>query len=219
MIAAERAGNRTHFGQPDGIVGGANLFMTRGEYDIVVHSERGTDAVVPLWNPDGIVPTPQPPDPAIVWDGKSVDTVRVSTGNPVNCRFRLKTDLSGGSPGFASAWYDSIDTIKYIDWLDHDPVDGEYWMRVFLISDTHFTGQSEFRNEFNTRIPYGEAIPINRVSPSNENGPWISITNLGKTPPVTRTARFIVEICADDGGRPDGNWATGTVKLETIFRS
>ena len=181
-----------------GIVGRANLTTTHNEFYVTVHSERGTDAHVPMYAPDDTPPpTPVDPDPSIVWADVDLNTI----GEGAN---GLSATISFIMDGTAS--YPVNNVLQAISWVDVDPADGDYWMRVTKIN----SNRPVLINDGVSPRELGEAFPI-------ATGPYISIDTFGETPPQVATASIIVEICKDDGGLPDGGWVSRTVDMEVRF--
>ena len=150
LIAQERMGDAINNQPPNGIVGGSDLHISRQEFTVTVISERGTDAVLPMYDPDGTTPPDPPdPDPTIIWGSTDILNVGIYslTGNTngVAAIIRFKMDLIGGDPTEASAYYPYYNVTTYAGWLDADPDDDEYWMRVRISAEqlaahgTHLT--------------------------------------------------------------------------------
>jgi hypothetical protein len=253
LIAQERMGDAINNEPPNGIVGGSDLSISRQEFSVTVISERGTDAVIPLYDPDGVDPTPPPdPDPTILWGGDALlfgiySLAGNTNGVAATIRFRL--DLISGDPTHASAYYPNYNAFAFASWLDADPADDEYWMRVrlpnpaiivpnLIVNDGTFERQLgvpfQIRGTVISPIDSlvdraGEIIvdragnsilPRGAIPTTNTNGPYISVHTFGDTPPITRFAQVYIDICKDDGtGLPDGGWATRLVILEAIFNA
>lgn len=232
LIAQERAGDRGEGNAGNGIVGGANLSITRGEFSLTVVSERGTDAVLPMYDPDG-VPTPDPtPDPTIIWEGATILAGEYSLpGNTegVSAVMRFRMGLTGGDPTEASVEYPNYNATAFIGWLDSDPVDNAYWMRVrfpggnpppypYIISDGLYeqTANVPFRMTSTPDVPFDALIQRDGqlitdragdlIFPRNAeefsdglNGPYISVNTFGLTAPVVAFGTFLVDICKDNG--------------------
>ena len=142
MIAQERQGDSLDPLAPNGIVGGSNLSVSRQEFTVTVISERGTDAVLPMWNPDDNPPVepPEPGEDVLIWgEGPDINAGIYSlTGNTagVQATMTFKMDLVGGDPTFASASYPNYNATEYANWCAEDPDDYEYWMRVTNLTST-----------------------------------------------------------------------------------
>ncbi len=211
IIAQEVAGDRGIGQTGGGIVGGANLFTKVNEFDIDLISERGEDAVIPHWSPDDIVPPTAPPDATIIWGGADIQAGIYSLSGNVNgvtCQLGFRLDAVNGVVGEGDAYYNSNNDFVFVSWVDHDPADNDYWMRV--------TGQVNISDGENFRAS-GEPFPIRGQTINPIFGPVISINTFGDTAPITRTADCTVEICKDLSGVPDGNWVSRNVKLTAIF--
>ncbi|MBT8438177.1 MAG: hypothetical protein KJO91_00515, partial [Gammaproteobacteria bacterium] len=233
LIAQERAGDRTG-NAANGIVGGANLSITRGEYDLTVVSERGTDAVLPIYDYDeapaegnvvnltdnvingsdnviSSIVAPEP-DSTIIWDGTQIYSGIYSLpGNTsgVAATIRFKMDLTSGEPDEASAFYPDYNAFSFAGWLNVDPNDDEYWMRVTAVG-TAPAGRYTVHDGANVRV-LGESFQMRSTEP------YVSVYTFGDAAPSTQTGTFNIEICKDSGGEPDEVWASRTVTLEAIF--
>jgi len=218
LIAQERNGDATDNEPPNGIVGGANLSMTRGEFDLTVVSERGTDAVLPIWNPDDTEPTPPtPPDPTIIWEGSEL-YCNTFNENPSNCEVRFRMDFTGGGAAEASASYIVNNSTLYVGWLNADPSDNEYWMRVTQ-DGTALASEHYSINDGNNFRSSGDVFQMRSNTGNASLGPYVIVETFGDAPPTTRVGRFKIEISKDDGGIPDGNWAVRYVTLESLLKS
>ena len=232
LIAQERGGDRGNANAPNGIVGGANLFITRGEFDVTVNSERGDDAVVPMFDADDTTPTPGTPDPAIIWAGDPIEAGCYSlpgNDNGIATTIRFRMDLEDGIPTEASAYFPNYNDVAFASWVNHDPSDLEYWMRVtavgtpepsnrYQIFDANATRELGDIFQIHAAIPYPADVVVDRdgaivvdrgdvyifprdAEPYEEGvyGPYISVFTFGDTAPSTRTGIFNIEICKDDG--------------------
>ena len=214
LIKQERYGDSLTY-LPNGIVGGSNLSVTIGEYDLTVVSERGTDAVLPIYAYDDVVPVPpDPPDVLIIWEGNDISAGVYSlpdntTGVSATITFRM--DLASGSAFEASAAYPDYNSLAYASWLNADPNDDEYWMRVTEVSGA-VAGRYTISDGTNNRV-FGEAFQMR----GEFIGPYVTVHTFGDVAPITRAATFDIEICKDLTGLPDGNWASRNVTLEAIF--
>lgn len=210
LIAQERMGDAVNSEPPNGIVGGANLSISRTEYTITVHSERGSDAVVPMWSPDDDVPPVIPPDPSILWAGTDIQTNRLST-SAGSCIFRFLMDLVDGDPANASAEYPVNNISTFVDWVDVDPSGGDYWMRVYE------TGTPNPTLRINDGV-YGRVLGEEFAMLENTSdahlGAYVIVDTFGDTVPSTQVADVQIDICADDSGAPDGAWVSRNVRLE-----
>ena len=191
MIAAE---------YKSGMVGRSDLTTTHHEFYVAVHSERGKDAHVPMYAPDATPPpTPVVPDPSIVWAGEEIDLNTIGEGaNGLSAALTFVMD--------STATYPDNNVLQPIQWVDLDPNDGDYWMRVTKIN----SNRPVLINDGVSPRELGEAFPI-------ATGPYISIDTFGEPPPKVATASVTVEICKDDGGLPDGGWVSRTVNMEVRF--
>lgn len=216
LIAQERAGDSRH-GEPyNGIVGGANLSLDVDEFTLTVVSERGTDALLELWNPDGTAPPdPGDPDSTIVWAGADIEALAFSSGS-VACTIRFLMILTGGDPAAASAYYPYLNETQYVSWVNVDPADGDYWMRVTLESVVQ-AGRYVI-SDGDANYPANTAFKIRGQSISPDYGPYVSVFTFGDTAPSVQTGTFNIEICKDNGSsQPDGNWASRIVTLEARY--
>ena len=165
LIAQERAGDRGNANAPNGIVGGSNLSITRGEFDQTVVSERGTDAVVPMYDSDGAdPPDPGDPDPTIaIWEGDALESGIYST-NEVSATIRFRMDLLTGDPTEASSYYPNYNDTAYTSWCTVDPSDNEYWMRVTAAGDIPPESRYQIYDPWNGSIALGQEFQI-RAAP------------------------------------------------------
>lgn len=221
MICQERGGRRGG-GHGEGIVGGANLHVLRGEFDLTIVSERGTDAKLLMWNPDGLPPTPPGPhDPSIIWAGDPILAGAYSLPNSpsgIAATIRFRMDLVTGDPTEASCVYPNYNVLTYTGWLDADPADDEYWMRVTESPPFNAPPERSYQiNDGDNFRTLGEEFPIRGATLNPNFGPYVSVHTYGETAPITVTGTFNIEICKDDGGVPDGKWASRIVTLEAIF--
>jgi len=207
MIAQERHGDAKANEPPNGIVGAANIYASPAEFHIDLISERGQDAVIPMWNPDDSAePVTPDPDPAIIWGGDDIEASYISDNAPL-CVISFRMSLSLGDPAEASAKYTEQNIAVYTGWLDHDPSDNEYWMRVTE------TGTPNA----NTRIYTGDHFEAFGVAfPMVGTAPYVYTQESGNG---TQVATVTIEICADDGGLPDGAWVSRNVRLEAIYHA
>jgi hypothetical protein len=135
LIKQERYGDSLTY-LPNGIVGGSNLSVTLAEFDVTVVSERGTDAVLPIYAYDDVVPVPpDPPDVLIIWPGATILAGIYSlpdntTGVAATITFRM--DLTSGSAFEASAVYPDNNTINYIICTVNYIVQQVYYIAVFV---------------------------------------------------------------------------------------
>jgi hypothetical protein len=215
LIKQERYGDALPGEPPNGIVGGSDLSVTLAEFDLTVVSERGTDAVLPIYAyDDTLPPTPGNPDPTIIiWEGNQINAGRFDTVAN-SAVFRFRTDLTGGDPAEASAFYPNYNDDVYVSWCTVDPADDEYWMRV--LSNTSLPTSRYDIWDGGAYRGLNEAFQI--VGDANAGlGPYVSVDTFGDTPGTTRSGLFTIEICKDDGGLPDGEWASRAVKIESIF--
>lgn len=207
LVAQERLGDAEFGEPPNGIVGGTNLYLSRQEYTQTVISERGSDAVVPMWMPDDIIEPDPIPDTEIIWAGDDIAALKVeSTSQISNIIFVM--DLTGGDPAQASAFWQNSQEIFYAGWLNTAP--GNYWMRVIEVVSNPTLVISD-GNAF--RSPGEEFL----MQTSTTNAPWgpsVSVSTYGDTAPSTQTATVRIDICKDDNGAPDGAWVSRNVTLE-----
>jgi hypothetical protein len=179
LIAQERYGSATGAEAPNGIVGGPDLHLSRQEFTTTVHSERGTDAVLPMYDADDEEPIPPTPDPSIIWAGEAIFAGIYSLpGNTegVAATLRLLMTLEGGDPTHASAFFPGYNATGYRSWLDGLPADNEYWMRVFFKGHFQTTGEggSQPTNPTHRFILsdgtsprfFNEEFPIRAVAPT-----------------------------------------------------
>ena len=205
MIAQERNGTSGGDDAPNGEVGGADLHILRGQYVVSVVSDRGTNAIIPMYSPDDTVPpTPQPPDPSITWVGDDIISGIFSLeGNVSGVAARINFELDGTFD------YPNYNSIVSGQWVDIDPSDNDYWMRVTTIQGNNKLLISDGENFRGS----GEAFQV------NGQGPYVSVDTFGDTPPTTEDAIVLIEISKDSGGLPDGGWAQRYVSLEAIFNT
>lgn len=169
MIAQEFAGDRGNGNAPNGIVGGPNLSITRGQYDVTVVSERGTDAVLPMYDPDG-EPPPDPgdPDPTIaIWEGDPISGgayFASGDSNPFAGFIRFIMDLSFGDPSTANAYYPNFNVFEFVSWCTIDPSDNEYWMRVTAAGDIPPPSRYQIYDPWNGNLELGVEFQI-RAAP------------------------------------------------------
>lgn len=217
MICQERAGFRASGNAPDGIVGGADLYSIRAAFSHTIVSEKGTDAVIPMWSDGGepVDPPPGDPDATIVWGGALLEVGRIASGfSSASIRFRM--DLTGGDPAKGSAEYPNYSATTYVDWLDHDPVDDEYWMRVTEVGGPQ---AHTFLNDGDSYIPLGSEFEIRGSTLNPLLGPFVGVDTTGISVgagQAGRVATFLIEISKAVAGVPDGNWASRTVQVEAI---
>jgi hypothetical protein len=85
MIAQERQGTAIGSHPPNGIVGGNDLSTRRGVYDVTVVSERGTDAVIPMWQSGYAAPI-EPPvgDPVVTITSPTSNATYTTEDETVN---------------------------------------------------------------------------------------------------------------------------------------
>ena len=137
------------------IVGGGNLSITRGEYTVTVVSECGTDAIIPMYDPDGIpIVPPGLPDENILWGQFYKDTLYVGRYSlPANVEgittlLRFKMNLDGGESNEASAYYHDYNAFKYTGW----------WKgTAFVPSTTHFTFKDESDTSYKVPLTFLDA--------------------------------------------------------------
>ena len=172
LIAQERYGDATGSEPPNGIVGGANLSIERGEFDVTLVSERGTDAIIPMYDDGGTAPTPPgDPDPTIaIWEGVQIFS-GIYSDQSVAATIRFRMDLTGGDTTKASAYWPNYNEFAFTSWCTVDPSDNEYWMRVtiqapgltsarYLISDG--IAQRESGEAF--QIRGNEVVPVDAIA-------------------------------------------------------
>ena len=177
------------------------------EFDVDVVSERGTDAKILHWSPDDVVDPVVPPDGSILWDGDAISVVNFSIDTGGSAQIQFLMELPGGDPTEASAEYDQLGIKNYVSWLDTDPSDNQYWMRVLNIGSSNPT--LKIFDSSNYR-------PLTTPFQMFGAGPIISVDTFGDTPPSNSVASIRIDICKDSGGLPDGNWATRSIRLEAI---
>lgn len=240
LIAQERFGKKH-----DGIVGAADLSVTRAPFTMTVVSERGTDAILPMYVPDDSADPSPTPDPSIIWDGDDIVGGRYATvSNSAIMRFHMSFDY--GDPAEASAGYPNYNANEYVGWLNVDPDNDQYWIRItetsglvtsrYLISDglaPRASGEA-FQMRGVAGIPdtsivdqagahiiddAGDYITTGETIGGWSDGPYISVFTHGDTAPSTRTGTFTVEICKDSGGLPDEGWVSRTVTLESLYNA
>ena len=218
LIAQEIFGTGIEDGQFNAIVGAANIYKALAEGSVTIVSERGTDAVISLWAGDSVVPTPNPPDPSITWGGADIEGGVFSLpGNTsgVAAQIRFKLNYNADLPNEAAAFYQNFNGLAFAGWVNVDPDNGDYWMRVNWNGPTQPNNRWTLSDGSNNRA-MNEAFPI--VAGANGvDGPYFSVYTFGDTPPITRIAPITIEICKDFNGLPDGNWASRNVTLEAIF--
>jgi len=231
QIAQERRGDARAGHAPNGIVGGANLFITRSEFSVTVHSERGIDAVLPMWDseePDDPTEPPteppiDPPDATIIWAGDTLRSRAIrsegegDSGATTNIIFYMEFDDGGAEDEVNAKWLDNnVTSFEDSGWLNIEPADGTYWFRITeTVSDPNHNVVV-----YNNTVLMPNEIPFPieaRVIGPLKIGPWIELTTYGSSPPYTSYAEVNVEICKDSGGLPDGNWSSRTVILEAIY--
>jgi hypothetical protein len=231
LIKQERYGDSLTY-LPNGIVGGSNLSVTLAEFDVTVVSERGTDAVLPIYNYDATDEVPTTgnvvnlldnvingtdnvvntvvPDASIIWEGDAILSGIYSTES-ISCTISFRMDFISGDPAEASASYPNYNALEWIGWADVDPADDAYWMRVTEVSGA-VVGKYTISDGVNNRS-FGEAFQM----AGTFSGPYVTVHTFGDTAPSTQTTTFNIEICKDSSGLPDGNWASRLVTLEAIF--
>ena len=249
LIAQERQGDSTHPGEPNGIVGGSNLSTIRAEFDVTVVSERGTDAVVPMYDPDDTDPVgPGIPDGTILWGGGEAATILNGTDTVINgtdnvvlgsssglgtqidagiyslpgntngvaATMRWMMSLTLGSLTEATTFYPNYNAFAYTSWCSSDPDEAGYWMRITASGDIPPTSRYTIKDTVGTRV-LGEEFQM--ISQDGNYGPYISVHTFGDVAPTTRKGTFLVEICKDNSGQPDDNWAGRIISLEAIFNA
>mgnify|MGYP000626559794 CR=1 FL=1 len=162
LIAQERFGDTTDPLNPNGIVGGSNLSTTREEFTMTVVSERGTDAVLPMYNPDDNpdVDPPEPGEDVLVW-GEGSDIVGGAysiDSQGASATLTFKMDLTGGDPTFASVQYPNFNVLTYTNWCAEDPDDYDYWMRVTTVgvalpTSRYIVSDGTYPQALNTAFP------------------------------------------------------------------
>jgi len=177
--------------------------------------------LVPHWLPDDIEPTPpQPPDGSILWAGDTLYAGVYSlpdNTNGVSATLKFMMSFDNGEPDEASASYPNFNASEYIGWLNTDPNDNEYWMRVNFVGTPLHESRYQISDGDNDRA-LNEVFQMKGKSINPLFGPYISVHTFGDAPPIIRIGVFNIEICKDDGnGLPDGNWASRHVSLEAIF--
>ena len=136
LITQERMGTAVAGQAPNGIVGSFNIYTDLNEFDVTIISERGTDAVAPLWNGDGQPPpTPGQPDASIIWAGTDISGGKFSfpgniSGVSAIIRFRMDYNVTQ-----AEAFYNNFNDFASVGWVNVDPADNEYWIRITLTND------------------------------------------------------------------------------------
>jgi hypothetical protein len=218
LIAQERQGDAIYPAEPNGIVGGSNLSITRGEFDVTVVSERGTDALLLMYDPDDVdPPAPVVPDPTIIWAGDALSGGVYGTESQ-NALLRFQMSFEGGDNNQASAFYNNFNAGAYASWCSVDPDDNEYWMRV---NETSGLIASRFTiNDSVAFQPENTPFKIRGNPLTGPNGPYMTVHTFGDAAPTTRTGVFKVEICKDNGsGLPDGAWVERTVTLKSILNA
>lgn len=249
LIAQERQGDSTNPEQPNGIVGGSDLSITRAEFAVTLVSERGTDAVIPLYNPDDDDPvTPGIPDATILWGAgeaaivlNGTDTVINGTDgvvlgsssgegaliesgiyslpnntNGVAATMRWMMSFFSGSATEASAYYPNFNANAYTSWCSVNPDSGDYWMRITAAGTIPATSRYTINDTVGDRV-LGEEFQM--ITQDGNYGPYISVSTYGDTAPSVQKGTFLIEICKDSGGLPDGNWASRKISLEAIFNA
>jgi hypothetical protein len=219
MIAQERAGDRQNGNIPNGIVGGADLSMTRAEFALTVNSERGTDAVLNMWDYDDTTPIPPTPDPTIIWAGDDLSVGIYSLPNNTNgvaATMTWRMDLSEGDPAEASVSYPDYNVTAYVGWVNIDPADDAYWMRVNWAGDPLPESRYQINDGDNNRN-IGDEFKIRGRTLNPVFGPFLSVFTFGDTAPSVRLGVFNVEICKDSSGIPDGAWVSRICIIEAIF--
>jgi len=191
--------------------GGNDLRLRLFPFDVDVVSDHGTDAKIPIFVQDDDAPPDGTPDPSILWAGGLISAGIFSlAGNVsgVSCQMGFMMDTQG-------AYYNDNNSFVFVDWVDHDPVDAEYWMRV--IDYTVGTSKLVINDGDNVRAS-GDIFQMRGSTINSLFGPIISVNTFDDIAPIVRTAICTIEISKDDGnGLPDGNWAIRTVNLEARF--
>ncbi|RLI53721.1 MAG: hypothetical protein DRO87_11200 [Candidatus Thorarchaeota archaeon] len=213
MIAQEIAGVRGDGNAAQGIVGAANLYAKTNEFSVELISERGEDTFIPMWTPDDLPPPPVvPPDPSILWGGDPLEVGKFSTdGIGAETIFRFYLADKGNDPTRADIEYHDLNAFSYEDWVDNIPGDGDYWIRVFRVnpvSNKVFISNGQFEAEFE--------VPFKLEGFSNDLSAYLTVYTYGLPAPVVVSETFRVDICKDDGGLPDGNWASRNVIMEAL---
>lgn len=207
MVAQERLGDAEFNEPPNGIVGGTNLYLSRQEYTQTVISERGSDAVVPMWLPDDIIDPDPTPDAAIIWAGDEIYGLIVEN-TPQFSIITFRMDLTEGDPTEASAQWENSRQLLYAGWLNTAP--GNYWMRVISV----VSNPTLVISDGNSFRSLNEEFPMTVSATSPPRGPYVSVSTYGFTAPSTQLARVRIDICKDDNGAPDGAWISRLVTLE-----
>ncbi len=206
-----------------GIVGSADLSTTRGEFDLTVHSELGTDAVLPMYAFDDVTAIPLPPDPStdetIIWDGDPILAGLYSLpGNTEGISTIIAFSMNlipAGDPAEASAIYPNYNALEAVGWLNTDPSDDEYWMRVTAAGDIPHESRYSIQSGDVFRA-LGDIFQLK----AGLFDPFISVFTFGDTAPSTQIGTFNVEICKDNGsGIPDEGWVSRIVTLEARFNA
>ncbi len=125
------------------------------------------------------------------------------------------THPSSGDPAEASAIYPNYNALETVGWLNVDPSDDEYWMRVTAAGD--IPPESRYSNQSGGIFRVlGSAFQMKEGLVA----PYLSVFTFGDTAPSTRVGTFNVEICKDDGsGLPDEGWVSRIVTLEARFNA
>ena len=206
MIMQELMGDALPGEVPNGLVGGANLFMTRGEFDITVNSERGTDATILMWDSD------TPSDSTIIWAGERLTVQRTTTSNIAFSSILFYNTAVGGPSGQSNAQY-NFGPPEFAGWVDHEnPAPGGYWMRI-----TQTTAPSVIVSGQSFVIKDGTGALKSLGDEFDPINAELRMSTTWAVAPAKSYIEVYVDICLDDGGSPDGNWATRTVYIELDY--
>jgi len=163
-----------------------------------VAGNYGTDILNVMYTPAVVVT----PDPDIIWTGDALRTN--TTGQPGQyALIHFKMDLLWGNPNETTSWVWWNNVAEYNSWLNRQPLDNEFWMRVTVLSSE---GDPQIIiQDCDTNI-IGENVPFTLSTTGLRESAFAGIYSniLG-----TKTATIQVDICKDNGsGAPDEAWVS-----------
>jgi len=154
-----------------------------------------------------------PPDPSILWAGNDIQVYHSSTNPSAIAQLIFWTTSGAGQLGQSNASYSQELSTLYAGWVDHEnPTAGAYWMRVRQTDDQSFIDPGQ---EFS--ITDGSGTPRNLGDEFDPRNTVIRIITTTGIPPTVSYITLYIDICKDDGGSPDGNWATRVVTIALEF--
>lgn len=152
-----------------------------------------------------------PSGTSIVWAGTDIyANITGAVGQYSLVYFKM--NLEWGNPNEATAyvWLNSV--AEYYSWLDGQPADNEYWMRVNVLSvsgNPLIVIRDANRNHIPENTPFQMSI----------NGDFDTIfAGIHSSVVGVQSATITIEICRDNGsGSPDNVWVLRTAHCEVTI--